>query len=129
MKLNSSADLDAAIAELEQRKKIQAAILTEQFKDTVDHFKPKNLVKSALHKVFEPGDMRSTILKAASGVGAGLLARNLIFGKTTSLIGKIASNALKVGATNTVMHNREKIGAWGTAIYNNLFKKRKIKHS
>ncbi len=125
MKINTSADLVTAIAELEQRKKIQEHILTEQFKSTVDHYKPKNLIKSALHNALEPGDLKSTLLKAAGGVSAGLLAKNLLFGKATSLVGKLASNVFKVGATNTVLHNTDKISAWSMAIYNNLFKKKK----
>jgi hypothetical protein len=124
MHIHTSQDLENAIAELERKKVIQEKILTEQFHATVNHFKPGNLIKDAFRKVIEPGDTRSNILKTAGGLGAGLLAKNLIFGKATSIIGKLASNAIKVGATNSVLHNSDKIAAWGSAIYNNLFKKK-----
>jgi hypothetical protein len=124
MKIHTSQDLDNAIIELERRKVIQHSILKEQYRDTVYHFKPKNLLKSAFNKVLEPSDTRTNLLKAAGGLGLGLLTKNLLLGKTTSVIGKLASNALKVTATNSVIKNTDKIAAWGTAIYHNLFSKK-----
>jgi len=127
MKIHTSQDLDNAIVELERRKVIQESILKEQFHGTIEHFKPKNLLKSAFHKVLEPSDTRTTILKAAGGLGVGLLTKNLLLGKTTSLIGRLAGSALKVTATNSVINNTDKIAAWSTAIYHNLFSKKEKK--
>ena len=127
MKIHNSQDLDNAIIELERRKVIQESILKQQYRDTVDHFRPKNLLKSAFNNILEPGDTRSTLLKAAGGLGVGLLTKNLLLGKTTSVIGKLASNALKVTATNSVIKNTDKITAWGTAIFHNLFSKKNKK--
>ena len=124
MKIHTAADLDKAIEALEHRKSLQEGMLTDQFHATVEHFKPMNLIKSAFHKVVEPGSTQSTILKTAGGLGAGLLAKKLFLGKSTSLLGKLAANALKIGATNTVLHNSDHISAWGKAIYKNLFKKK-----
>jgi hypothetical protein len=127
MKIQTSQDLDNAIIELERRKVIQQSILKEQYRDTVDHFKPKNLLKSAFNNILEPSDTRTTLLKAAGGLGVGLLTKNLLLGKTTSVIGKLASNALKLTATNSVINNTDKITAWGTAIFHNLFSKKNKK--
>lgn len=127
MQINTSQDLDNKIAELERRKVIQESILKEQFHSTVDHFRPKNLLKAAFHKVMEPSDTRTTILKAAGGLGVGLLTKNLLLGKSTSLIGKIVRTAVKAKATNAVINNTDKISAWGTAIYHNLFSKKEKK--
>lgn len=126
MKLQNAQDLDRAIIELERKKVIQETILVQQFHSTVDHFKPKNLLKSAFHKVLEPSDTRTTILKAAGGLGVGMLTKKLLFGKSHSLIGKIASNAIKMGATTSILNHTDTIAAWGTAIYHNLFKKNKV---
>ncbi len=124
MEIKNAIDLDTAIAEMEKKKVIQEAILKNQYRETLDHYRPKNLIKSAFKNVLEPGDTGNTILKTVGGIGAGLLAKNLVFGAgATSLIGKFASNALKVGATNTVINNKDKIAAWGISIYKNLFTK------
>lgn len=129
MEITNFIELKAAIAALEQKKVIQEAILKKQYHDTIDHYKPKNLIKSAFSNMLQPGETGHTLLKAAGGIGAGLLAKNLIpGGVATSLVGKLASNALKLGATSTVFNNSDKIAAWGKAIYKNIFTKN-ISHS
>ena len=126
MQINNVIDLDAAIAEMEKKRVIQETILKNQYRETIDHYRPKNLIKSAFKGALEPGETGNTILKTVGGIGAGLLAKNLVFGAgATSLLGKFASNALKVGATNTVINNKDKIAAWGISIYKNLFTKNK----
>lgn len=124
MKIHTAQDLDHAIEALESRKKLQERMLSEQFHTTVEHYKPKNLIKAAFNKVIEPGSTQSRVLKTAGGLGVGLLAKSLFLGKSTSFLGKIAANALKVSATNTVMHNTNTISAWGKAIYKNFFTKK-----
>lgn len=124
MEITNVIELKAAIAALEQKRVIQEAILKKQYHDTIDHYRPKNLIKSAFNNAFEPGETGNTILKAAGSIGAGLLAKNLVFGgPATSIVGKIASNAIKLGATNSIFNNSDKITAWGKAIYKNLFTK------
>ena len=126
MQINNVIDLDAAIAEMEKKRVIQETILKNQYRETIDHYRPKNLIKSAFKGALEPGETGNTILKTVGGIGAGLLAKNLVFGAgATSLLGKFASNALKVGATNTVINTNDKIAAWGISIYKNLFTKNK----
>jgi len=126
MEINNAIDLDSAIAAMEKKKVIQEAILKNQYHETIEHYKPKNLIKSAFKNVLEPGETGNTILKTVGGIGAGLLAKNIVFGAgATSFIGKLASNALKIGATNTVINNKDKIAAWSISIYKNLFTKSK----
>ena len=123
MKIENSGDLDAAIEALERRKVLQEGMLADSFHATVDHFRPANLIKSAFKSATHNSDVKSSLLKAAGGIGAGLLAKKLLVGKSSSLLGKLASTVIKVGAGNTVMHNSDQITAWGTAIYHNLFRK------
>ncbi len=123
MQINNSQDLELAIIEMEKRKVVQQSILVSQFHETYESLKPVNLLKAAFHKATEAGDTRSTILKTVGGIGVGLLTKKLLIGKTTSLIGSLVSNALKLTASNTVYNNTDKLKAYGIAIYNNLFKK------
>ncbi|MEO5942578.1 MAG: hypothetical protein ABIP30_15215 [Ferruginibacter sp.] len=125
MKITTTEELDLAIIELEKRKVVQQSILLSEFHNTYESLKPINLVKAAFHKVTEPGDARSTILKAVGGIATGLLTKKLLVGKTTSLVGSLLSNALKIGTTKAVYSNSDKIKAYGLAIYHNLFKKGK----
>ena len=122
MQIKNVIDLDAAIAAMEKKRVIQEAILKNQYHETIEHYKPKNLIKSAFNGVLHSDKTGSAIIKTVGGLGAGLLAKNLVFGgAATSFLGKLASNALKVGATNTVVNNKDKIVAWGISIYKNLF--------
>lgn len=125
MQINNAQELELAIVEMEKRKVVQQSILASQFHETYESLKPLNLLKSAFHKVTEPGDARSSILKAAGGIGVGLLTKKLLIGKTTSVVGSLISNVLRLTASNTVMNNTDKLKAYGIAIYNNFFRKHK----
>lgn len=124
MTITNSEELEMAIAELERRKVIQESILKSQLQTTGESLKPGNLLKSAWHKITGPGDARSMVLKAAGGVGVGLLTKKLLLDKSTSMIGSLVRNAVKATAANKVIGNADKIKAYGTAIFNNLFKKK-----
>ncbi|MEP6711042.1 MAG: hypothetical protein ABJA37_01435 [Ferruginibacter sp.] len=125
MQINNSQELELAIIELEKRKVVQQSILMSHFHETYESLKPVNLLKAAFHKVTEPGGTRATLLKAAGGIGVGLLTKNLLIGKSTSAVGSLVRNAIRLTASNTVYNNADKIKAYGTAIFNNLFKKHK----
>jgi hypothetical protein len=125
MQINNIHDLDMAIATLESRKTVQEKLLRNQFNETVESFKPKNLIKAAYKNATENGGTGGLLLKAAGGIGAGLLGNNLLAGRGASLISKIAGTAINAGAVDTVINNTDKISAWGKAIYRNLFKKGK----
>ena len=125
MQITNTTELDLAIVELEKGKVVQQSILVSQFHETYESMKPMNILKSAFHKATESGDVGSTVLKAIGGIGAGLITKKLLVGKTHSLIGSLLSNALKIGTTKAVYSNTDKIKAYGMAIYNNLFKKNK----
>lgn len=124
MQINSTKDLDNRIEELEKNRILQEGMLTDRFHATIEHYRPKNLIMSAIHKVTDAHDTKSTLIKTAGGIGAGLLAKNLLLGSPATFLGKMAANVLKAGAANAVIHNSDKITAWGTAIYNNVFKKK-----
>lgn len=120
-------DLDSAIVELQQKKIDTKEQLKEDFHEIHESIRPINLLKSSIQKITGPGDIRSTLLKAAGGLGMGLLTKGLINGKTTGAIGSMVGNTLKATVSNTVYNNADKIKAYGLAIYNNLFRKGKRK--
>jgi hypothetical protein len=122
MSIQNVQDLDIAIAELENKKLQQEKELKLQFKNTIESFKPKNLLKAAYNNAMESNGVGTSILKTVGSVGAGLLGNKLLAG--TGIIGKIASTAIGSGATDGLFENKNKILAWGKAIANNLFGKK-----
>lgn len=124
MKINSLQELEARIIEFEKRKIIQESLLISQFQTTKDSFKPKNIIKNAFSTLGTPGTMAHTVLKAAGGIGMGLLTKNIL-GKSTSLTGKLLNTAVELTAGTGMYKNTDKLKAYGLAIYHNLFKNKK----
>lgn len=124
MQIRNKAELDEAILTLEKKRVQQEHELLDQFHTTVDSLKPVNLIKGAIHKIVGSPEGREGLLKTATGLGAGLLANKFLLGRSSSMIGKIASNLLKVTVAKTAASNADKLKAYGTAIYHNLFQKK-----
>lgn len=97
-------DLRAAISELELRKAEQERQLLEELHAGVESLRPMNLVKRA---VSSPS-VRSNALKAAVGIGAGMLTQNLLLGPATGPVKKILGNVLKFSVAAIVARSRKK---------------------
>jgi hypothetical protein len=124
MQIRNKAELEEAILSLEKKRIEQEQELVTQFHATVDSLKPANLIKGAFNKMVGSPEGREGLLKTATGLGAGLLANKFLLGRSSSMIGKIASNLLKVTVAKTAASNADKLKAYGTAIYHNLFQKK-----
>ncbi len=125
MKISSVEDLDKAIIELEKRKVIQESMLRAQFEATKESLKPLNLIKSSFAKITHTPEVKEGVAKTAVGVGLGLLTRNMMLGKAYPLIKSLLGNAVEKGVNKSVNTGAETLKAYGTAFYNNIFKKNK----
>lgn len=124
MSINNAAELNIAIQQLELKKKRQEEELTQHFHDTVDSFKPKNMIKSAVSKIGDPGVI-STILKTAGSLGVGFLTTKLAGGAAATSSGRsVISSLLKQSAAKSVFSNFDKIKAYGVSTFHNLFGKK-----
>lgn len=123
--INNCEDLDKAIEELERKKVIREAMLSAQFNHTKEHFKPGNLAKSAFSNLMHSDGVKGLVFKAVGGLGAGLLAKQALIGHPASFAGKMLNNivgkAIKIGIPAVVVKHNDKISAWTSAIYKNLF--------
>jgi hypothetical protein len=124
MQINNAKDLDMAIATLESRKMVQEKLLKTHLYETVESFKPRNLIKAAYKSATENGGTGSMLLKAAGSIGTTVLGGKLLAG--SGILNKIAGTALNAGAADGILNNKDKIFAWGRAIYNNVFKKKAV---
>lgn len=124
MMINNEEELALAIAQLEQKRKVQEKELIEHFHATMDSFKPANLLKSAVSKVGNPAVI-GTILKTAGSLGVGFLTTKLAGGAAATSSGRsVLSSLLKQSAAKTVFKNIDKIKAYGVSAYKNLFGKK-----
>jgi hypothetical protein len=118
MSYQTTAALKAAIVALEDQKKLQQQELVQHFQATKESLQPGNLFRAAVGNIDKSGVL-STAIKTASAIGATLIAGKLV-GGGPGLIRLF----LKQTASAGILQNKDKMKAYGMAIYNNLFTKR-----
>ena len=124
MSYNTTAALKAAIQQLEEQKKMQQQELVQHFYVTKESLRPANLFRSAVSNIDAAGIL-GTVIKTAGTIGAGLLAGKLAGGGAAVGGGRgLLRMFLKQAAGNGIINNRDKLKAYGIAIFNNLFSKK-----
>lgn len=124
MKINNKTELDEAIIELTKQKAVQKNLLIQQYNQTTESLRPGNLIKHAFSDIAHSQEARSGIIKTVAGLGIGLLTKNLLWGRSGSVVKRWLGNAIKFGVAKTAVSNSDKIKAYGTAIYHQLFKRK-----
>ncbi len=125
MKVTNKAELDAAILALEQKQVEQKLGLSRQFKQVKESLSPLNLIKDSLHKLTSGPEFGDNLIKTLTGLGVGVLSKKLFLGSSPGMIKKLLGSILELAATKTTISNVDKIKAYGSAIYKNLFKPHK----
>lgn len=125
MEIKNSADLKAAIVELENRKVNEKQALVNDFHAITESLKPLNLLKSTFHKVKESQGISGNILKAAVGLGVGLLSKKILISKSTSVVKTLLGSAIKMGVAGLVAKNTDNIKTSGTRFFKNIFSGKK----
>ena len=125
MEIKNSADLKAAIVELENRKVNEKQGLVNDFHAIAESLKPLNLLKSTFHKVKESQGISGNILKAAVGLGVGLLSKKILISKSTSVVKTLLGSAIKMGVAGLVAKNTDNIKTSGTRFFKNIFSGKK----
>ncbi len=124
MNIRSKKELDEAIIELEKKKAIQYGLMVQQYRDTTESMKPANIVKGMFSNIMHSADAKKGLLKAVAGLGLGFLTRKLFWGNSSSTIKKVLGGFAKAGVAKAAISNVDKIKAYGTAIYHNLFQRK-----
>jgi hypothetical protein len=123
--ITTEAELNEAIAALERKADFQKQELKEQFSATMENMKPLNLIKHGLQSTFS-GENKQDLLKAAIGVGSGILGRRLLVGKAGgNILRKIIGAALEFGVVGVVAKNAERIKEKGSELIDKIFHKKK----
>jgi hypothetical protein len=126
MKINNSAELHAAIEELEVQKEMQKDILVEKFHTIYESFKPMNLLKSSLNKIIKSPDVVDGIINTTIGLGTGLLSKNLLIGKSAGIVKKLLSTAVELGVVGLVSKNIDAVKLNGLNFLSKIFKPKKV---
>ncbi len=125
MTINNSRDLDAAIIELEKRKVIQESLLKDQFHAVKESMNPLNMIKKSFSKLTHTPEIRNGVFKTIAGVGIGLLTKNMFIGKAIPLVKTLFGDHVEKSVDKTIKTGADTVKAYGTAIFNNIFGKKK----
>lgn len=86
--------LQAAIKLQEQEQVINKELLRKQVAIFYESIKPVNLIRSAFQQAVASPHIKSRLLKAALGISAGYLAKNLIQSLRSNPLAKTAGSLL-----------------------------------
>ena len=123
MELKSKADLDQAIARMEQLKKQQREEVVFLFKETTHSLNPATIIKEKINDITGPGETRNSLLTTVGGMAVGMLTKKLIIGKTHNVVTAFLGNLIKSGTLGLIQGQAAKIQAYSTAIYHNVLQK------
>ena len=123
MELKSKADLDQAIARMEQLKLKQREEVVFLLKETTHSLNPITLIKEKINDITGPGDTRNSLLTTVGSMAAGMLTKKLIIGKTHNVVSAFLGNLIKTSTFGIIQGNADKIKAYSTAIYHNVLQK------
>ena len=116
-------ELETAILELENRKRVQQLELKYQFNATWESLKPGNIIREGFQKLVHTKGLPEGMIKTAAGLSAGMLTKKRFFNSSSSILSKLVGTALDLTIAKTAVNNTDKIKAYAIATYNNLFKK------
>jgi hypothetical protein len=75
--ISTSAELKAAIAELEKKREIQQLTIKGQFAQTKEALNPVNLVKNTFSHVAEIPEVKKTLISTIIGIGIGYISNKV----------------------------------------------------
>lgn len=120
-KITTSADLKAAIKQLEQQQAIEWPLLKEEFLKNVDNLKPINILKSTFKEAVALPDLKTDMINTAIGLTTGIVAKKIIIGKTFNPVSKLLGGLLELFVANKVTKNTGEIKSAGSAILKKIF--------
>ncbi len=105
-KIHKAEELKNAILELEAKKIVSEEALKRQFHETIEIFKPANIVKNTVSEVSASPQFRHNLLNLALGLGAGYISNKIATGKKAGLLARTAGTALQFGVTSLIAKNK-----------------------
>ena len=106
-KIHTYTDLKSAIVDLEIKKRLEEEGLKSQFHQTIESFKPSNILKNTVSEVAASPTFKHNLLNVVLGLGAGYLSKKLVVGREAGLLTRTLGTALQFGVTSLIAKNKE----------------------
>ncbi len=100
--INSVVMLKEAIANLEIKKIEQGKLIKEQFNIIKENLSPFNIIRHTFNEVRSSPNLKSKIIGAIFGLGAGYFSKKIVAGTTGKPFRRILGNVLQMGITAVV---------------------------
>ena len=105
-KIHKAEELKEAIKHLESKKLITEEALKKQFHETIDIFKPSNILKNTVSEVAAAPQFKHNLLNLVLGLGAGFITNKITAGRKAGLLARTLGTALQFGVTSLVVKNK-----------------------
>lgn len=125
-RITTSAQLSAAILQLEQKQAIEWDLLKEQLIVTKESLQPFNILKNSFNNAISSPPLNNSIAGTLLGLTAGIVSKALIIGASHNPIKKIFGALLQLKVSNAVSGNAETISSMGAKLLS-YFSKKEIK--
>ncbi|MDB5224286.1 MAG: hypothetical protein JWN83_2953 [Chitinophagaceae bacterium] len=105
-KIHKAEELKSAILELEAKKIVTEEALKRQFHETVEIFKPSNILKNTVSEVSASPQFKHNLLNLVLGIGAGYVTKKIATGRKAGLLARTMGTALQFGVTSFIAKNK-----------------------
>lgn len=126
-KLNSTAKLRNAIAELEMEQIVKKDLFKEQLLYTYDSLRPVNMLKNVLKDITSTPGLVDNVLGTTVGLASGYLSRKLFIGTKGGIMRNLIGSILQFGVTNLVAQHPDAIKSFGQSILKHILPDREPK--
>lgn len=100
--VNEKAALEAKIAFLKSKQNSDLVILKNQYRDTIDSFKPINLIKNSIEDAITSPNLKANLITGTVGFGINYLAKNFLNKHSGTNKKSILGNVLKFVVKNFI---------------------------
>lgn len=102
MDINNTQELQLRISQIEGDLDLQEEALRLRLQGAYKQLQPLNLIRNTLKNAVKVPEVTGGLVDLAAGLGAGIVTKKLISGKSSSMIRKIAGTAAEMLVTNFV---------------------------
>ena len=103
--ISTSAELKAAIAELEKKKEIQQLTIKGQFSETKKALNPVHLVKNTFSHLAETPEIKKTLISTIIGIAIGYVSNKVVHALQEDKLDRMVNNFIDQGVDKVVKKN------------------------
>ena len=104
-------DLDDLIIVLQGQKELQRSKLQSEIENIRRSTTTSSILKNVFQTFVNDDTVKTKATSTIFGLGSGLLAQQLVFGKSTNLFKKLLGTLLNIAVTNVVAKNTSSLAA------------------